>query len=165
MRAEAPNLEEYRIRASRLMKQCRAGDPAAVQRFRRYWPDLAQVQRKHALAVIAREAGFRDWPHLRHSLAAWESFDTTRLFSRRSDVFLNIWFARYEQAREVHEAHRGRFLFPFRHQFVLCQAPLLENLGVDTSDSDWDRIGRDWVKPLDPAAYTRLAAKLRRVVE
>jgi len=28
-----------------------------------------------------------------------------------------------------------------------------ESLGVDTADPDWDRIGRDWAKPLDPAAH------------
>jgi hypothetical protein len=37
-----------------------------------------------------------------------------------------------------------------------------ESLGVDTADPDWDRIGRDWAKPLDPAAHARLSVRLRR---
>ena len=74
MRTEHHNLEEYRIRASRLMKDLRAVDPAtalqAAGRFRilSAWEGQTseqilevrdRVQRKHALAVVAREGGFK----------------------------------------------------------------------------------------------------------
>ncbi len=182
MRTEHHNLEEYRIRVSRLMKRLRSDDPAAaLEAARRFQsqPYFAghtpeqilgerdQVQRKHALAVIASESGFRDWLHLRSSVddgPAETDFDTTRLFPPRNAVFLNHWFARYEQARQELDANPGRYLFPYRRQYVLCEAGLLENLGVDAADPDWDRIGHDWVKPLDPEARARLAVRLRRAV-
>jgi hypothetical protein len=94
------NLEEYRIRAGKLLKDLRGTDPTrALQAARRFrilpsWtgrtPD--RVQRKHALAVIAREAGFRDWPHLRTSVGASPAagFETTRLFQPRTGGFLNL---------------------------------------------------------------------------
>jgi hypothetical protein len=182
VRTEHHNLEEYRIRASRLMKDLRDADPtAALQAAGRFqvlsaWAGMTtgqirdardRVQRKHALAVVAREGGFRDWLHLRASVedAPDETgFDTTRLFPPRNAVFLNLWFARYEEARKVLDADPTRYLFPYRHQYVLCEAGLLENLGVDAADPDWDRIGRDWVKPRDTEARSRLAVRLRRAV-
>ena len=182
MPTEHHNLEEYRIRATRLMKDLRGADSAAAlhaaQRLQTLpaWtghpPEQIRdmrdrVRRKHALAVIASEAGFRDWLHLRASVddAPIETgFDTTRLFPPRNAVFLNHWFARYEEARQMLDAEPTRYLFPYRHQYVLCEAGLLENLGVDAADPDWDRIGRDWVKPRDTEARARLAVRLRRAV-
>ena len=91
-------------------------------------------------------------------------FDTTRLFPPRVAAFLNLWFRRYDQAREVLTAHPARYLFPYRHQFVICEAGLLEHLGVDPRDPDWERMGRDWVNPLDPEARERLALRLRAIL-
>jgi hypothetical protein len=182
VRTEHHNLEEYRIRASRLIKDLRGADPVAAlhaaQRFQTvsawagHTPEQIRdardrVQRKHALAVVAREGGSRDWLHLRASFedATDETgFDTTRLFPPRNAVFLNLWFARYEEARKVLDADPTHYLFPYRHQYVLCEAGLLENLGVDAADPDWDRIGRDWVRPRDTEARARLAVRLRRAV-
>jgi hypothetical protein len=31
---------------------------------------------------------------------------------------------------------------------------------VDLADPDWERLGRNWVEPLDPAARARLEQKL-----
>ncbi len=31
--------------------------------------------------------------------------------------------------------------------------------GLDPDDPDWERIGRDWVRPLDAAARERLAER------
>jgi hypothetical protein len=179
---EHRNLEEYRIRASRLMKDLRDADPTtALHAARRFqvlsaWAGTTteqirdardRVQRKHALAVVAREGGFRDWLHLRASVedAPDETgFDTTRLFPPRNAVFLNLWFAHYEEARKVLDADPTRYLFPYRHQYVLCEAGLLENLGLDAADPDWDRMGRDWVNPRDTEARARLAVRLLRAV-
>ncbi len=74
------NLEEFRIRASRLRKELNSTDNAvalgAAGRFR-VLPALHEktreqivsgrstIQRKHALAVIAKEAGFESWTQLR----------------------------------------------------------------------------------------------------
>ena len=57
-----------------------------------------------------------------------------------------------------------RYLFPYRQHFVVCEAALLEDLGINPNDPDWDRIGRDWVRPLDVRAQARLAVRLRRSV-
>jgi hypothetical protein len=175
------NLEEYRIRASRLMKDLRAADPVttlqAAKRFQvlpawqhstleQIAASRKRIQRKHALAVIAKEAGFQDWPQLKTASAANlpAGFDTTKLFQARSAGSLNLWFRNYEEARQAMTTEPKRYLFPYRHQFVVCETALLEDQGIETSDPDWERIGRDWAKPLDARAHARLAARLRRAI-
>jgi len=94
------------------------------------------------------------------SLAA--GFETTRLFQPRTGGFLNLWYSRYDEAKQVLRTEPRRYLFPYRHQFVAVEASFLEALGVDGTDPDWERIGRDWVQPRDAAAQARLAVRLRR---
>ena len=72
---------------------------------------------------------------------------------------LDEWFARYGEARASLEAEGG-YLFPYRHQFFVCDRSLLETLAIDPDDSDWERIGRDWIRPLDASAHSRLEQKL-----
>jgi DNA-binding phage protein len=175
------NLQEFRIRASRLKKELNSAEDAvalrAAERFRtlpafqektaeQIAAARAYVQRKHALAVIATEAGFESWAQLRCArlFDAAPSFDTTRLFQRGSAGFLNLWFRSYEEARPLLAAEPRRYLFPHGRHFFLCEALFLENAGVDPSDPDWERIGRDWVRPSDTRAQARLAVRLRRAI-
>ncbi len=174
------NLEEYRIRASRLLKELRGADLAiALRAANRFCslPGLAgkapgdiynsrdQLKRKHALAVIAKETGFQEWPELMASISPHVDvgFDTSRLFQRTA-TFLNLWYRTYGEAREMLTTDPKRYLFPYRHQFVVCEGQLLEDQGIDTTDPDWERIGRDWAQPLDKKALARLAVRLRRVL-
>jgi hypothetical protein len=173
------NLEEYRIRASRLLKELRGGDLALALRAANRFCSLPgfagkargdiyngrdQLKRKHALAVVAREAGFQDWPELKASMCPNVDigFDTSRLFQRTA-TFLNLWYRTYDEAREVLTTNPKRYLFPYRNQFVVCEGQLLEDQGIDIADPDWERIGRDWAQPLDKKALARLAVRLRRV--
>lgn len=181
MRTQVPqNLEEFRIRASRLLKALGDETPAialdAAKRFRilpqwfeqspeRIYQARESIRRKHALAVIAKESGFKDWPALKsaYCMAEETGFDTTRLFLKTA-AFLNFWFRDYDEARQVLTNEPRRFLFPHRQHFVVCEGGLLEALGVDIGDPDWERMGRDWVKPADRRARARLAVRLRRAM-
>jgi hypothetical protein len=177
---ESPNisaLDEYKVRASKLLKDFASSDKrrayAAAHRLASLWPDgnanelladRARVRRKHALAVIAREMGFRDWQHLMaEAHIEMPAFDTTRLFPPKTSFYLNGWYVTYEEAHAA-LARKDRFLFPYRHQFVVVEAGLLKSLGIDVADPDWQSIGRDWVKPLDRQAHYRLNQKLARIV-
>ena len=173
-----PTLRECKIRASLLLKSLRSADGqralGAAERFR-VLPRFAalaperivawsgEVRRKHALAVIAAELGYGSWVALR---AACETahpagaVDVERLFNgHASAVFLNHWCRTYEEARDVHE-RVGGFLFPYRAHFVVCPVGLLAAHGLDPHDPDWARIGRDWARPRDPAAFERLTRRL-----
>ena len=169
--------DEYKIRASKLMKDFASADKrrayGAAHRLASLWPegnandllaDRSRVQRKHALAVIAREMGFRDWQHLTaEAHIEMPAFDTTRLFPPSASFYLNSWFVTYEEAHAALK-RKDRFLFPYRHQFVVCEAGLLKHLGLDVADPDWELIGRDWARPLDRQAHYRLNQKLARIM-
>ena len=79
------------------------------------------------------------------------------------DVFLNRWFANYDEARASLEADGG-FLFPYKNHFFVCRADVIEALGLDPNDPDWETIGYDCARPFETSAYQRLKEKRERVV-
>lgn len=165
-----PLPEEYRIRARRLLNQLRKSDSKeasheAAARFRRLKSfsektvaeivaERGGVKLKHALAVIALEHGHGSWRALKTSVET----PTPVMYDPRMDVFLNRWFARYEDARASLE-EQGGFLLPFGRQFFVCEEGAIRVLGLDPGDPDWGRIGHDWAKPRDPGAWLRLKEK------
>jgi len=146
-------LTEAKIRATRLLKQLRnEASPEAAQRFT-VLPGLEgrapeailgirdHIRHKHALDVTAIEFGYSDWMAMRAAIdAATPGFNPERLFQNRS-AFLNLWFRTYGEARAV--LTDGRFLFPHREHFVVCEGELLESHGIDSKDPNWARIGFD----------------------
>jgi hypothetical protein len=125
----------------------------------------ADIRRKHALSAIAIELGFGSWDELKAVCQREEPrpFDIGSLFDRPSTaVFLNHWCRTYEEAAAIH-ADAGGFLFPYRSQFVVAPAGVLEAHGIDARDPDWERIGRDWVRPRDMRAYERLRARVQAI--
>ncbi|WP_163990337.1 GIY-YIG nuclease family protein [Pyxidicoccus caerfyrddinensis] len=174
-------LHECKVRASLLLKELCSPDSSRASRAAerlRALPAFGrlslaellarrdQVQRKHALAVIAHEQGYASWVELK---AAREeappppsAVDFEALLSRVGGLFLNRWFTTYEDALASLRA-QGGYLFPFRQQFFVCEASLLTTLGVDLTDPDWALAGPDWVAPRDAAAHARLEQRLARL--
>lgn len=170
-------LRELRERASHLIKDLRSEDPAparrAAERLRQLrsfggrgvdelLADRSIVRRKHALAVVADEAGFASWAEAVHAYPTAGPAgraDVAAILDRAHGVFLNRWFADHVTAR-ASRAAAGGFLLPYGAQFVVCEEELLESVGIDASDPDWERIGWDWVAPADASARERLAARL-----
>jgi hypothetical protein len=79
------------------------------------------------------------------------------------DVFLNRWFSSYEAARRSLESEGG-FLLPYEKHFFVCESDVIAAMGLEPDDPDWEKIGRDCVKPTDTDAYQRLFDKRVRVV-
>ena len=161
-------LEPLKARARILHHQVQANDAAAILRLRSL-PELAkldekafreQVKRRHCLAVVARELGFSGWQHLTGIL--WgESVDDfgTLLYPREGTAYWNIWSASYEEARQIREEHGGYLLAYRKHMFIVDRH-FIEMIGLDPEDADWDRMGRDWVRPKSLDARQRLYGKL-----
>ncbi|MGE6757278.1 hypothetical protein ACQKGO_04620 [Corallococcus interemptor] len=168
-------LHEYKVRASLLLKDLDSSDAAratrAAERMRTlpFFAALSlgevlsrrdTVQHKHGLAVIAREAGHVTWTDLKQALESRPPrLDTHAFFQKGQSPFLNRWFSTYEEAARSLAA-QGGFLFPFRTQCFICEAGFLQSLGIDAREADWERMGRDWVRPRDAGAKERLEAKL-----
>jgi hypothetical protein len=77
------------------------------------------------------------------------------------DVFLSHWFTDYAEARRFGE-QEGGYLFPYAHQFFVASTEAVRSLCLDPRDPDFARIGYDWVRPADSAAWERL--RLRRAI-
>lgn len=165
-------IEEVKIRAQRLVKKARAGDPAVIARLRAEVPALRDtalvdaevaeaVQLKHALALVARELGFRGWPHAREVLGGdTEERDFgTLLYPPRCRGHLTSWHVDHAEARASRAAAAG-YLLPFRTQFFVVERGFLEDLGLDPDDADWSAMGYDWAEPQDRDARRRLYGKL-----
>lgn len=143
------SLQEGKIQASILLKSLRSTDKdiaqRAVMRFQKLALDIPteDIQRKHALNVIAIENGFKSWTELKSQLN----------FIRNG--FLNHWFAHYQEAKAYQHAHGG-YLLPYKHQFFISQADYIEHIGLNPNDPDWKKIDYDWAKPKDKSAWNRL---------
>jgi len=79
------------------------------------------------------------------------------------DVFLNRWFRTYEEARRSLDRDGG-FLLPYQKHFFVCEADVIQALGLEPDDPDWERIGRDAAQPRDSEAYQRLRDKRAQVM-
>lgn len=77
------------------------------------------------------------------------------------DLFVNRWFAKYEQARASLEKEGG-YLFPYKSQYFITEREAVRELGLDPDDPDWELIGWNWAKPLDIPARDRLKKKIRK---
>ncbi|MEO7328119.1 MAG: hypothetical protein ABI193_06050 [Minicystis sp.] len=177
----SPTLEELRIQAKILLKSLRSGSRPAAERLRRLpffaersadriLSETAEVQLKHAFAVLALEQGYATWNELKAAcdLREKSASPTGRAPVAAGDRYyppgrmgsgLNRWFTSYDEARTSLDAYGG-YLFPYRTQFFVCEEAHIEALGLDPADPDWARIGHDWVKPRDPEAHQRLDERL-----
>lgn len=167
---------ELKIRAEILQRRVTACDASARRRLRvlaelSKAPDDAiatfatSIQRKHCLAVVARECGFASWEHAGRVLRGDEAeldFGTL-LHDKATGGTLNAWFADYGEAREHLDERRGAgsrlYLLAYRRQFVVVDVQYIEGLGLDPDDPDWAAIDFDWPRPRDRAAWARLVVK------
>lgn len=176
-RSSPPSADRCRDLARQLHRQFQSDDQAqariAAARFRclrsfaALSPDelLAQpdrVQRKHALLVIALEQGFESWLDLLRASAGAAAGDV-EMYCERLTLYLNRWFADYDEAR-ASLASEGGFLLPYGKYCFITTADGIRELGLDPDDPDWARIGRDFVRPADPAAHARLLQRRREAI-
>ena len=85
------------------------------------------------------------------------------MYVESMSVFLNQWFTTYEEARAFRE-DEGGYLLPFKNQFFVTVAGAITELGLDPNDPNWERIGWDWVRPLDSEAWELLRDRRRSVL-
>ncbi len=163
-------ITDLKAQARILHRQVASGHTPAVARIRRL-AELAdgdarapaeRTRRRHCLAVLARELGFRGWPHAAAVLRGADASDFgTLLYPSGAEAHWNIWSASYREAAAIREDHGG-YLLAYRRHFFIADRHFIATLGLDPDDADWERIGRDWVKPRLPEARERLYRRLIR---
>lgn len=123
-------IRELRIRAQKLHRAAREGDPRSLARV----PGTSRddVQRKDCLAAIAREHGFRSWAHALRVLGGdpTEPDLGTLLYPGSDAPYPNHWFARYDEAAAFQQETPGATLLTYARQFVVVGADYLREIGV-----------------------------------
>ncbi|EGF91010.1 hypothetical protein ABI_24230 [Asticcacaulis biprosthecium C19] len=155
----SPSLDHYKRNAARLLKQARAGDAAALQRFQHLDNPPKDLHLKHALAVIAAEAGHDGWTALKHSTTGLDFSEFFGGHGLRDS--LNPWFTNYDEAKAF-QMDNGGVLLPYRHHFFVSSTAMLARLGFEEDHADWQAIGFDFVRPASAESQTRIKAGLHR---
>lgn len=153
-------------RARILHRQAQKGAPDALARFAKVRelgpsPDPASILRRHALSVLALELGFSGFKHASDVLSGQPHDDAGKLLypDDFGGALWNVWCATYEEAKAIRDERDG-FLFPYRRQSFVAERYFVEALGLDPEDEAFTRIGRDWVRPRDRAAWSQLVTRL-----
>ncbi|MEM7442104.1 MAG: hypothetical protein AAF414_02115 [Pseudomonadota bacterium] len=163
-------INQLKAHARILHREATAGNASALARLGRlaafkgktHAETANAVRRRHCLTVLANELGFDGWPALAHATVDGEAADFgTFLHPPNVWAHWNIWCATYEEAKAIREEHGG-YLLCYKHQFLVVDADYVDTMGVPSTDPDWDRIGRDWVRPAEIEARERLCEKLAR---
>lgn len=119
-----------------------------------------ELRLRDCLNLAACEVGFVHWEHARQVLGAEATPGEdmgTFWHAPRTGILLNLWFARYEEARVALLADAKAFLLPYRRQFFLVQDHFVRELGVDPGDKAWTVMGHDLVRGYGGAAWETLA--------
>lgn len=161
-----PSLDDCKRDADLLLKDLHSDDREvrrrAAERFRRIAPfkelgadhvcrSHADIQRKHALAVIARERGYAAWKNLKDAAdVLWCPPDTS--------AFWHNWCKTHKEAREYLEVNGG-YLLTAHGKWFIAERGYIEWLGLDPDDPRWDAIDFDVYAPRDKRACDELIAQ------
>lgn len=107
-------------------------------------------------------AGQINWfchPSARHKQGVGNANFGKLLCSSKCGVHLDIWAASYDEAKDTHKRHGG-YLLPYQTQYLVVEESYIRTLGLDPDDTDWERMGRDWIQPNDIGARSRFYAQL-----
>ena len=165
-------IRELKIRAAILQRRIVDRQPSALARLRALPAFRASsanhldaagtpILRRHCLAILARELGFSGWPHAKDVISGARDVSDfgTVLYPKRCGGHLNLWYRSYDDVAIGRRASGG-YLLAYRRDYMVVHSSFIETLGLDPDTSDWQRLGRDWVRPLYMGARTRLYGEL-----
>lgn len=114
------------------------------------------VRPKHVLNLVALESGYDSWRDFKQRVM--RPLDPYGIDFCPPGIIPPTphWYVFYGEAQQRLK-NWGGYLFPYGHQFFVCQAGHVARLGVDPDAEDWKRIGYDWLRPGDRLARERLA--------
>lgn len=159
--------------ADLIVKRLLRGDQDVLIRFqqlRRFSEtiDIPQLQRKHALTLLAVENGYASWSELKSALDEMATHSPLaeigeQFYPKGLTTYWNIWFAKYAQASKVLQEGNG-YLLPYKNQYFIVEEHFVDSIGLPHTMPEWRSIGRDWVHPRHVNDWLTLNRKYEKVI-
>lgn len=154
------SLEVYKKEAKKLFKSL-PKNASLLQRILELYPYIpyhsgdisgrySQIKLKHIYQVLAIEHGFENWASMRNYI-----IEQDMLYRKHGIAFIHSWFNNYLDAFQYFQKYGG-YLLQFWQDYIVCGKEYLQVLGLDTFQSEWEKIGYNWVMPAHKEAYKRL---------
>lgn len=144
------SIEELKIRARILQKSAFLNEEKSLRRLKKARISTTDIRLKHCLETIASELGFDSWRSAKDYISGTGEDYTSRgtfWYAEKCMVYLNHWFATYEEARSYVEEHENAFLLPYKAQYLVVDENYLKSTGMyDDCRESWQRIDRDLVE-------------------
>ena len=130
-------ISELKTRARLGLNALQAGDQALLDRATKVsgvsMATPTHWKLRHAFTLVARSVGFHTWAQARIALGGQaQAGDDMGTFwhAPRCNGLLNHWFAHYDDALDCLHKMPGHALVPYRRQFIVVNAPYLQELGL-----------------------------------
>lgn len=157
-------VSELKTRARLLLNSLRSNSPAVILRSTRIakqqgWCLPDEWSLRHALNIVASEAGFIHWEHARQMLegnAPAPQDMGTFWYDKQAHGFTNHWFASYTEATAQLRLHPDSYLLPYKNQFFIAELPCIEQLGLGAQPALWQAISHDLAAAYGTAAWYAL---------
>ncbi|USG61836.1 hypothetical protein NBZ79_02465 [Sneathiella marina] len=135
------SLAELKIRSKIMLKSANQNNPGTIELFSRNGVAAGPYKHKDGLKLVSQWAGFKNWQHASHVLSGSSQIGEdmgTLWYTRRCQVFLNIWCRDYDEAKKQHLLHPGKYIVPFKTQFIIVDDDYMKALGIKMDMSDFD---------------------------
>lgn len=167
-------LNEVKIQAKRLLKWIKLNSqlPAMNKKHLIGLPsdNIDAFKLKHCLIITARKLGFKNWHHCQQILQGTDcipaDLDMGTIFhTSRCDVFINQWFATYNEAKILLDSQpKSYYLLPYKKQFVVVKKQYLKELGVtDDFDNVLNELNFDLYHSYNSIVWDKLAAHIIKI--
>lgn len=129
--------------------------------------NLDDIKLKHCLAIVAQQLGFDNWHHAQDILSGSEKPIEqlnmgTFFYHDSSGVFINEWFADYQQANTILLQHaENKWLLPYKNQFVVVKKDYIAEFKLNPELTPlWNELDHNMVQGYNSLAWDTLACAL-----
>jgi hypothetical protein len=164
-------LNEVKIQAKKLLKAIKTDSnllPTMKLPLKKLdVPISAEIKLKDCLNIIAHQLGFENWYQAQVVLSGSnknvQGLDMgTFFYPRGADIFINEWFANYQQAKNTLLEKAGeKWLLPYKKQFIVVKSNYISTFKLDKKlILLWTDLDHDMVDGYKSKAWDKLACEI-----
>jgi hypothetical protein len=128
---------------------------------------LDDLKLKHCLTIVSQQLGFDNWHHAQNTLSGNIEAGTalsmgTFLYPKGCGVFINQWFADYQQAKNtLINTEKDKWLLPYKNQFIVVEKEFISLFNIDNELMMlWKEIDQNMAEGYNSLAWDRLAREI-----